>query len=129
METTGIDAKLQAGITLIKGAVLLLVYLPKATNQLLLVLLVAMGYWTLVFCRKSHLEQQPREDTERKTETDATLQLQQELETLQQVHSSIKALHHMTVTLHTTLQSVVRNSNELTDLNEGWKIFFGQSSA
>ncbi|KAG8452774.1 hypothetical protein GDO86_004533 [Hymenochirus boettgeri] len=68
------------------------------------------------------------ENTESKGDSETIKQLQQELDTLKQVHSSIKALHHMTVTLHKTLQSVVQNNNELKGLNEGWQIFFGQSS-
>ncbi|KAG9467409.1 hypothetical protein GDO78_014997, partial [Eleutherodactylus coqui] len=75
---------------------------------------------------KNVLQKTPSKTDEEGEMTAESLQLKHELQTLRQVHSSIKALDHMTLSLQKSLESVAKNSKDLKNLNEGWKIFFGQ---
>ncbi|KAG8585011.1 hypothetical protein GDO81_004863 [Engystomops pustulosus] len=75
--------------------------------------------------RKKNIPRTPSQSEQKETSVES-VQLQQELETLRQVHSSIAALNQMTLTLQKTLESVAKNNGDMKNLNEGWKIFFGQ---
>ncbi|KAK1171015.1 hypothetical protein AOXY_G7997 [Acipenser oxyrinchus oxyrinchus] len=56
---------------------------------------------------------------------DGELQLlQQELQALQQIRSSLKAVKQMVGCLNQNLQLSIKNSHNLAELNQGWKIFF-----
>ncbi|CAM5143226.1 unnamed protein product [Natator depressus] len=50
--------------------------------------------------------------------------LQEELKSLEQMHSSLRALHQMVASCNETINSLVQNNNTLTDMNKGWQIFF-----
>ncbi|XP_067416883.1 uncharacterized protein [Emydura macquarii macquarii] len=50
--------------------------------------------------------------------------LQEELKSLEQMHSSLRALHQMIASCNETINSLVQNNNTLTDMNKGWQIFF-----
>lgn len=49
---------------------------------------------------------------------------QEELKSLEQMHSSLRALHQMVASCNETINSLVQNNNTLTDMNKGWQIFF-----
>ncbi|KAL4641278.1 hypothetical protein GN956_G11469 [Arapaima gigas] len=56
--------------------------------------------------------------------TDELEQLQQELEALRRTRASVNALERMAACLKQNIQIAIKNTDTLSDLNQGWEIFF-----
>ncbi|KAJ8359831.1 hypothetical protein SKAU_G00163560 [Synaphobranchus kaupii] len=51
-------------------------------------------------------------------------QLQQELLALRRIRSSLHVVERMVVCLSQNVQLAIKNGDTLTDLNQGWNVFF-----
>ncbi|KPP73637.1 hypothetical protein Z043_107255, partial [Scleropages formosus] len=51
-------------------------------------------------------------------------QLQQELEALRRTRASVRALERMAACARQNIQIAIKNTDTLSDLNQGWQIFF-----